>query len=73
MKELSEVSGKVAELKKDIAEPLILVGTLLQLHSLYVSFLSISNIYLLGECEEMPLELFLPRFQNYLILLNSRP
>ena len=73
VKELSEVSGKVAELKKEIAEPFILVGILLQLHSLYVSFLSISNICLLGECEEMPLELFLPRFQDYLILLNSRP
>lgn len=37
VKELSEVSGKVARLKKDVAEPLTLVGTLMQLQSLYVS------------------------------------
>lgn len=34
VKELSEVSSKVAGLKKDTAEPLLLVGTLLQLQSL---------------------------------------
>lgn len=41
VKELSEVSGKVGGLKKDIAEPLILVGKLLHLQSLYVSSLPI--------------------------------
>lgn len=40
VKELSEVSGKVASLKKDIAEPLVLVGALLHLQSLYVLSLS---------------------------------
>lgn len=41
VKELSEISDKVGGLKKDIAEPLLLVGTLLHLQSLYVSSLPI--------------------------------
>lgn len=40
LKELSVVSGKVAELKKEICDPLILVENIMQLHSLYVSSLS---------------------------------
>lgn len=37
MTELSTISGKVAELKKEICDPLILVESLMQLQSLYVS------------------------------------
>ena len=37
LKELSDVSGKVAELKKAVADPVVLIGPLLQLQSLYVS------------------------------------
>lgn len=37
VKELSTVSGKVAELKKEVCDPLMLVKSLIQLQSLYVS------------------------------------
>lgn len=40
LKELSAVSGKVAELKKEVCDPLVLVDNLMQLQSLYVSGLS---------------------------------
>lgn len=40
VKELSTVSSKVAELKKEICDPLILIESLLQLQSLYVSGLA---------------------------------
>lgn len=36
LKELSAVSGKVAELKKEVCDPLILLENLMQLQSLYV-------------------------------------
>ena len=41
MKELSEVSGKVAELKKAVTEPLVFVGQLLLLQTLYKSHWSL--------------------------------
>ena len=40
VKELSTVSGKVAELKKEVCDPLILIESLMQLQSLYVSGLA---------------------------------
>lgn len=36
LKELSDVFGKVSELKKAVADPIVLIGPLLQLQSLYV-------------------------------------
>ena len=48
VKELSTVSGKVAELKKEICDPLILVESLMQLQSLYVSDLIETRSLLMG-------------------------
>lgn len=49
VKEMSEVAGKVAGFKNDVAEPLIFVEPLLQLQLLYVFPLSILNSYLLED------------------------
>lgn len=48
VKELSTVSGKVAELKKEICDPLILVESLMQLQSLYVLDLVETRSLLMG-------------------------
>lgn len=39
-KELSAVSSKVAELKREVCDPLMLLDTLLQMQSMYISWLS---------------------------------